>query len=144
MNHTTEEQLRSHFTRFPFLVGGEVSEQEIENAERELGRSFPPAYREFVLRFGGGVVGSLSIAGLRFVPAMGSEERSVIELTRRFQEDGWAAPDWLVISIDHGGNPLGLAKDGSVWRFDHDFGGLSLVSETFDDFVAKQCFRERS
>ena len=45
-------------------VSGPSTEEEIKNAERELGVQFPPEYREFLARYGAARIAGYQIAGL--------------------------------------------------------------------------------
>lgn len=117
------------------LWGEPVTEAEIDRASASLGKDFPNAYREFLARFGGAVVGGFPIFGLRPVEAMG-KPWSVMEVDEQIRQTG--IPElarWLVISSNHAGSPIGIRPDGSVWIWDHDFGGPSELAENFEDFV---------
>jgi SMI1-KNR4 cell-wall len=46
------------------MVSGPSSEEEITNAERELGVRFPPEYREFLAKYGAARIAGYEIAGL--------------------------------------------------------------------------------
>ncbi len=42
---------------------------------------------------------------------MSDSESSAWKVTQRFRKDGWpGVQEWLVISSDHSGNPIGKAK----------------------------------
>jgi hypothetical protein len=45
-------------------ASGPSSEEEITNAERELGAQFPPKYREFLAKYGAARIAGYQIAGL--------------------------------------------------------------------------------
>jgi hypothetical protein len=65
---------------------------------------------------------------------MGDE--SVVDLTRRFQADGWRGTEnWYVISFDGAGNPVGMDRDGHVWLSDHNSGDIVDVAANFEAFV---------
>jgi hypothetical protein len=73
---------------------------------------------------------------------MGNGEGSAIDVTTRFREQGWnGVENWLVISEDHAGNPIGLDKDGRIWISDHDFGRITLVAASFEEYLRKQCLK---
>lgn len=63
----TIRQLELWFGATPVLlgVGGPVSREEIERAERNIGIAFSAGYREFLERYGGAMIGSLPLFGLR-------------------------------------------------------------------------------
>jgi hypothetical protein len=122
------------FMSTPVLAGGVVPPEEIEAAERLVGMKFDDDYREFLERYGGAMVGSVPILGLRHAEVMGDE--TVVEVTSRFRAQGWKpTEDWVVISVDLGGNPIGLSAKGEVWVSDHDFGGTAMLFTTFNEFV---------
>jgi len=107
---------------------------------REAGFHLDNDYREFIHRYGGAILGPLRIYGLRMAPPMGANEGSVFDVTLRYKRQGWpGVSEWLVISNDHAGNPIGIAADGRVWLSDHDFGEIILVAESFEGFVRKRC-----
>ncbi len=119
------------------LGGGPVSAAEIDAAEQQVGVKFTPDYREFLERYGGGMVGSLPVIGLRQAEVMDPE--TVVEITARFRADGWEQTyEWVIISEDLAGNPIGLTEKGEVWVSDHDFGETVMVAPTFEQFVLQQ------
>jgi hypothetical protein len=128
------------FREDPVLRGGEVPYGEIDAAASRLGFRLGSEYREFVHRYGGAIVGPYPIYGLRRAPAMGQKEGSVFDITRDFKQQGWpGVNDWLVISIDHAGNPVGLDEDGKVWISDHDAGVVEVIANTFEAYLRKRC-----
>ena len=138
MKPETTRRLDQLFKSLPVLVGGAVSRGEIDAAELRIGMRFDADYREFIERYGGGVVGSLPIFGLRRAEVMAEDTFGVVDVTARFRADGWRPTDeWVVISMDLAGNPIGLAEGGEVWISDHDSGATSMVAPTFEDFVRK-------
>jgi hypothetical protein len=134
--------LEAKFAKHPVLMAGPVPAVEIADLERNLGYPLPLDYKLFVERFGGAVVGPYSIFGLRASEAMGEDESSALMITRRFRDQQWPGADsWLVISMDHAGNPFGLDKDGRVWISDHDAGVVEKVAESFEGFVRSRCLK---
>lgn len=141
MRSDTLEALEQKFRESPFLKGGEVPRAEIDQAAASLGVSLPSDYLEFVEKFGGGVVGPYPIFGLRKVNAMG-RAFSIVNVTNDFRKQNWPGTEnWVVISEDHAGNPIGLAPDGKVWISDHDFGQLAVVAESFEHYLRKKCLK---
>ena len=119
MKPQTIAQLDELFRAMPLLVGTPVAREEIDAAEKQIGMPFDADYREFIARYGGAMVGSWPILGLRSSEVMGAE--TVLEVTWTFRADGWSpTEDWLVISVDLAGNPIGLNAKGEVWLSDHD------------------------
>lgn len=118
------------------------SEDEIFEAARILCCTFDPSYIEFLQRYGGAMVGSLPIYGLRPVNVMGNRW-SVVDVTQWFRHEGWpGVSEWYVISEDGFGNPIGIAPDGQVMIADHDVGQLSVLTSNFEEFLVKQCSNE--
>jgi hypothetical protein len=65
--------------------------------------------------------------------------RARIDVTARFRADGWTPTDeWVVISMDLAGNPIGLTASGEVWISDHGAGAIAMISGTFEGFVLRQ------
>lgn len=142
MKESTWNTIEEMFVRYPFKCAGEVGVVEIDAASEEIGVPFTSDYREFVRRYGGAVVGPYPIFGLRRAEPMGSNEASVVEVTRRFREDGWPGTDaWAIFSRDHAGNPIGLAHDGKVWISDHDAGDVQIIAENFEDYLRQRCLK---
>lgn len=136
MAPSTKQRLDELFNAMPVLLGGPTEINEIEVAERLVGMKLPTDYRLFLERYGGAIVGSLPILGLRRAEAMADDLYSVVELTSRFRADGWESTnDWVVISVDLGGNPIGLNSLGEVWVSDHDSGETVRLAPTFEDFL---------
>jgi hypothetical protein len=116
-----------------------VPAAEVTAASATMRLSFPADYSEFLERYGAALVGPFPIFGLRAVEAMGNEW-SVVEVNRRYRADNWpGVQNWLVVSADHSGNPMGIDRDGRVWISDHDLGGISPVGDDFEDFLRKKC-----
>jgi sugar lactone lactonase YvrE len=73
---------------------------------------------------------------------MGRKEVSVFDLTREFRRQGGpGVNEWLVFSIDHAGNPIGLDKDGNVWICDHDAGVVQVIAKSFEEYLRKRCLK---
>jgi len=67
---------------------------------------------------------------------MGDDTFSVVDVTMRFRSDGWEPTnEWVVISVDLAGNPIGLTAGGDVWISDHDAGETRMLAATFEEFV---------
>jgi hypothetical protein len=134
--------MESQFGRYPFLRGGSVPAEEIDAASATLGVPFPDDYRAFLLRYGGAVVGPYPVFGLRPVEPMGNEW-SVVTINLRYRAERWPhVDDWLIVSVDHAGNPMGIGRDDRVWVSDHDFGSVSAIAKSFEDFLRKECLRQ--
>lgn len=136
MKQSTIDRLQALFDQLPVLEGGVVPQEEIDLAEQALGVKFAPEYRGFLSEYGGAMVGSLPVLGLRRAEVMGDDLYSVVEVTRRFRDDGWKpTEEWSVVSVDASGNPIGISKDGQIWISDHDTGEVKVIASCFEDFV---------
>jgi len=138
----TIDRLDALFAEFPILRAADVpSEAEIAQAEREIGVLFSEDYREFLLRYGGGMVGPYPIYGMRPVEVMGNRWH-VRELTQDYRSDDVPGVErWVVISEDHGGNPLGMDANGAIWIHDHDFGGVSAIADSIEQYIRVNCLK---
>ena len=122
-------------------TGNPVTEEEIRETEATLGLTIPDDYREVLLRWGGTMVGSYPLYGLRPVEIMGNSW-SLVERTQRYRATDWPGiGDWLVISTDGYGNPIGMDPQGRVLRSEHD--GAFQITElapSFEAFLRKYAF----
>ena len=141
MKTETIQALERQFTEFPRSRGGSVPRGEVEKASAELGLPFPDDYTEFLLKYGGAEVGPYPIFGLRKAPCMGNAY-SVVAITTEFRRCKVPGnPNWLIISEDHAGNSVGLADDGKVYVWDHDFGQIVQIADGFEDYLRKRCLK---
>jgi len=138
MTPSTIERLDQEFSAFPIMKALETpSDDEITQAATALGVTFHDDYVSFLKRYGGAMVGSLPVFGLRPVQVMG-ERWSVVEVTRWFRKEGWTETnEWYVVSEDGFGNPIGIAHDEQVLLFDHDSGHKELFASGFEEFLTK-------
>ena len=101
--------LEEMFARHPVTKGEPVSYEEIDAAAAGAEVALPGDYREFIHRYGGAIVGPLPVIGFRAAKAMARSENSMFAVTQQFRRQGWrGVENWLVVSIDHAGNPIGL------------------------------------
>jgi hypothetical protein len=143
MTSHTIERLDAGFAEFPVTRANDApSNAEIDQAEQQIGVPFDEDYREFLLRYGGGMVGPYPIFGLRPVEVMGNSHWSVLDVTRHYRSHGVPGVErWVVISEDHAGNPVGMDADGAIWIHDHDFGGISAIAESFEEYLRGRCLK---
>ena len=140
MKEDTLNRLDEMFAATPMMRADEVpSEAEVDAASNELGVAFSDDFREFMLKYGGATVGPYPVFGLR--PSELIDDRwSVVEVTREIRAAGIEGVDsWVIVSEDHSGNPIGVDESGKAWIFDHDFGGISELAPSFDEYVRVQC-----
>lgn len=143
MTNETIQQLRAKLLESPILRAESIpTSEEIDQASLELGVPFATDYREFLLTFGGAMVGPFPIFGLRPVEVMGDDHWSVLDVTRHYRNDGVPGSEaWVVISEDHSGNPVGMDAEGKVWVYDHDFGGLTALASSLEEYIRIHCLR---
>jgi len=142
MMAATWDLLDAEFERFPVLRGAaDTTRTEIDRASREIGIAFQQDYAEFVRRYGAAIVGAYPIFGLRKVDAMGLMW-SVIDANLEYRSKLWPGiNEWLIVSSDLAGNPVGISRDESIWLSDHDFGDIVPIAESFEGFVRKYCLK---
>lgn len=141
MNDETITRLTDKLSESPILRAATLpSEAEIDDASNEIGVPFSTQYREFLLKYGAAMVGPYPIYGLRPVEVMGDDSWSVVAMTKHFRQDNiQAARGWVVVSSDHGGNPVGMDRDGAIWIHDHDFGGVAPLAKSFEEYLRVRC-----
>ena len=145
MNEDTWRSIDERFRRRPQAKASPVDATEFDHAIELFAPKIDPDYREFVLRYGGGLVGPSPIYGLRkagFLGTIGGKSTAP-EITTWFREKRWPGiDDWLVFSVDQGGNPIGFATDCSVWLSDQtDFPQIIKLAQGFEDYLLKWCLK---
>jgi hypothetical protein len=144
VNALTWKTLEQKFAKFPITVASEVpTASEIADAAAAIGCSFHDDYVAFLKRFGGAMVGSLPVFGLRPADVMGNQW-SVVKETNRFRNQAWPGIAlWYIISEDGFGNPIGIAPDGRVMISDHDVGQVNVVAENFEEFLLQRYLKQK-
>ncbi len=143
MRDQTWQTLEDIFSEYPDLKAEAVEAAEVTAAEKEIGVKLPEDFKEFIRRYGGAIVGPFPIYGLRRADPMGDDKSSFLEVTKRFRKDSWPGTDkWVIISMDHAGNPVGLDAAGKVWISDHDVCAIQLLAPDFEGYL-KRCLRFR-
>jgi SMI1-KNR4 cell-wall len=133
---STYDLLNIEFDQMPILKGSSVSLDEVRIAEKELGVAFCNDYIEFVMKYGGAIVGPYPLYGLRRCEAMARNFWSLIEVTKRFRSKQWPELGMhYVVSDDHAGNPIWIESDGTLKTFDHDAGDLFLVADNLESYI---------
>jgi len=142
MNQITLDQLDADFATHPVLVAGPASATEMASLEAFASFPLPADYKDFVSRYGGAIVGPYSVFGYGASDAMGNNESSAIQITKRFRSLKWpGCENTLVISTDHAGNAITLDQQGRVHRYDHDSGTMEQLSVSFEGFVTNLCLK---
>lgn len=137
MRDSIQQALDLLFTKYPETLPGPVSDKEIHIAEGQLGIVLPADYREFVQKYGGAVVGGLSIVGLKDAEWLDQSPPSFVELTLKMRE--WTTShttSMVIFAVDSSGNPVGfLPPDQRIFVLDHDFGGKIELARDFEHFI---------
>ena len=140
MNKETIALLNEMFSEFPVMVAEPADPREIDDLEKQLEFSLPGQYRAFLERYGGAIVGAYPVFGVKSAPAMSQGDDLAWDVTSRFRKAGWeGTANWLVISEDQAGNPIGLDRDGIVWICDHEAGGIQQLASTFEEYLRVWC-----
>lgn len=144
MRVETIRQIELAFRDAPMMRADAVPEQdEVDVASQALGMKFPDDYQEFLLRYGGGIVGPYPIFGLRPVELMEEHRWSVVGLTEEIRTSGVNIPfQWVVFSEDLAGNPIGFDATGKIWIYDHDFGGIAELANDFESYLQIHCLKQ--
>ncbi|WP_010298750.1 SMI1/KNR4 family protein [Candidatus Odyssella thessalonicensis] len=133
-------KLAAHMNELEGLYGGPCSKQEITAAQEQLKLKFHKEFVDFLLKYGGGIVGSYYIYGLKRIPLMGNELWSVTQNTDFYKDkQQWPGiEEWYVISEDGLGNPIGIDPEGKVWVSDHDADfEKTKLADNFEEFLDK-------
>lgn len=128
------DRLNNFFKKNSVALGTKSTIEEIENAEKALNTKFDPDYNEFLLNWGGCIVGTSEIYGLNNCELL--DEETVIELNESFREDNPEIPsDWLVIGSDYAGNPIAIDNIGKIVVDDHDSGTIEILASSFEEYI---------
>ena len=88
MDAGTWHLIEAHYLQYPDSRGRPVAPSEFDRIMKPFGLTFDPDYREFVLRYGAGAVGSSRIYGLRKVENLGNLTDPGLPRRR----SGWRGP----------------------------------------------------
>ncbi|MEU4626644.1 SMI1/KNR4 family protein [Actinoplanes sp. NPDC023801] len=119
---------------FALVEGHTVTADEIRSVERGMAVALPDKYKAFMMRYGGGVFGSVELFPVAPVPAGTDDLRTL---------NDWEFPDRSFVAVapvgtgDHWGFPVidGRCSE-QVWFHFHDAGDDELVAQDFLEFVA--------
>jgi cell wall assembly regulator SMI1 len=138
MNQELMERLTNFLNDHPELRGQPATNEEITNAENELGVTMDDDFKEFIKKFGGAYAG-IQIHAFKNGSSIGKE--TVIDLTkmgRNLLNQMELFPEineCYVIADDGNGNPVAMTKAGEVVLFDHDTEEKTVLSNTFQNFI---------
>jgi hypothetical protein len=139
-NNNLWKRIEEEFLKYPEDFGTSASEHLVNKAEDKLNLSFSDGYKNFVLKYGSGILPGHIIYGLIPLDVMGTictnvmDKTNFYKLTQKWPDIG----DWYVISDDGSGNPIGCKPDGSIWLSDHDAGFEQVkLADNFEEFLEK-------
>jgi len=131
MEQPTTAQLLLAWRQLPESVRYQpATQRQIDAFECEHG-PIPPTYREFLLQFGGGVVGGEWLDGVNQLASTHAKFRG------ERGPHGWQLDDAFVIGWDGAGNPLAINRSGAVVVEDHNFGGVLQLASSLMAYVAE-------
>lgn len=142
MNKCLLEKIKIMKEEIPEAFGKNASEEEILEAEEQLGGRLPKEYREFLKEIGAGGVGEAIIMGLSsgvYVPT-----QSIVTTSMKFRNEFPEYKNLVVIGIDGAGNFIGFLLDEgqTIFTHDHDFGGYLKIANSFQEYLKKAINRE--
>jgi hypothetical protein len=142
-------------------VSEQLTERDIERAERELGRQIPSAYREFLRKYNGGhpSPSDFKMAGIRKGTTQIASVKSFLGINTPVETlnlnyvmetfQGRVPAGFFPIARDPGGNLIGIGdfglRPGKVYFWDHEREAeegeppvdtnMYLVSDSFEAFI---------
>lgn len=139
-NHVCWELLEKEYKNFPEDCAGSVSDKAINTTQELFKTSFSESYAYFLKAYGSGLFDGYIIYGIVPMSSMGSFCTNIVDKTFFYKvTQGWPdIEDWIVISDDGSGNPIGLLPNGEVWLSDHDSNFEKIrLAKSFEDFLYK-------
>jgi len=147
MDEATWKSIEDRFEQWPKDRASPIEASEFDSAMAAFELNIDPDYRRFVVLFGAGFVGPNPIYGLRTTKWMGAigGKTTAPDITQWFRDKRWpGTEDWLIFSVDQGGNPVGFARDRTVWLSDQtDFKQIVQIASGFEDYLLKWCLKVR-
>lgn len=140
MKTETWKLIDDFFSESPRLKADPVSYEVIDEHFRDLSFSIPEDYREFVHRYGAGILGAYTVYGIGACKLMGNDSESAIKVTESFKSQGWPGIEkWLIFSDDPAGNPIGMDDSGKIWISDVVHGCIDELAGDFEEFICDWC-----
>ena len=128
--------LRDRCSSYPFMFARAATLEEIRAEEKRVGMMFPNQYCEFLKIWGGAMIGAYPIFGTDAVDLMDTRLNTVSSVTEFYREQGWRDVDSnLVVSQNHGGDPVLLTADGSLFVSSHDKIANTVSWSSFEDYI---------
>lgn len=122
----------STFLKENEMLGTPATDEQIEQAEKELGIKFSADYIDFIKHFGGAYAG-LSIHAFINGKAIGKE--TVIELTNALRISHPEVSNTYVISDDGSGNPIMINSKGEVLIYYHDDEESEVLASSLEKYI---------
>ena len=133
MKSETLSKLEFFFKNFSVAMGKASSLAQIESSEESLKLKFVEDYKIFVQRFGGCVIGTKPVYGFENSEML--DEATVVDLTEEYRKTEGGNYTWLIIGFDLAGNYIGIDEGGKIMMYDHDFGKMVILAESFEEYV---------
>lgn len=121
------DAIRAARERLPEDCRGKAATEEQLVAFESRHGPIPAAFRQYLLHFGGGVVGSEWVDDITRLPA------TVVKFREKAAE--WGVPDGFPIGWDGAGNPMLILATGEVVSPDHNFGGVHTLASSLAAFL---------
>jgi len=128
-------RLDDYFVDNPIVRGKPCTIREIEDAEAALNLKFNDDYKTFILKFGGCYLGSKQVYAFSNCELLG--DLTVIDLTEQYRDGEGAYFNWLIIGFDLAGNSIGMNELGKIALYDHDFGEMVILAESFEEYLIR-------
>lgn len=120
--------------------GNPVSDEEIDEAQKELHVKFSEEYIDFLKKFGGSYVG-VPIYGFNNSEMLSNQ--TVVDLTNEFRESYKQdnrcpiIQESYVISITGNGDPVMVVPSGEILIFYHDSDSQEIYSQSFLELIER-------
>jgi hypothetical protein len=121
--------------RLYFFSEHGASDEEIENAERSFGYKLDKYYKQILKKWNG-----LDLHFLRIFSVSESET----EVPNIFSNQDEDLPNMLAFGSDPAGFLYLFDKNGAVYTFDYDGGGLEVTADNLEDFICNYAFGPRA
>jgi hypothetical protein len=140
MKTETWKLIEDFFIDSPRLKAEPVPYEVIDKHFDDHHFRIPEDYREFLHRYGAGILGAYTIYGIGSCKLMGNDSESARKVTEFFKSQSWPGIDgWLIISVDTSGNPIGMDDSGKIGISDVVHGCVDELANDFEEFICEWC-----
>ncbi|MEM0942229.1 MAG: SMI1/KNR4 family protein [Bacteroidota bacterium] len=137
MDSRIEEKLDVFYSKNQIALGTKCSNKDIEFIEKSLSVKLTETHKDFLLKYGGSLVGDFAIYGMINSELM--DEENIIELTESYKDDDLTLePGQYVLSHDGSGNPIVQDPSGGILIFDHDIGDFNAIADSLEDLIDRK------